>query len=434
MVAGGLVVLAGLVGLAVSVRRARATERRLGAVATRLDVPGAAEGVAPEDTLTRLERLAESAVLRVSEAEAGALRMAGALGELPQGVAVCDEVGTVVYRNEAAVALTELAPEDPEVDEAVADVVAAGLQGQRQSSSVELLGPPQRTLTVSGRPLDDGRRTIGAVAVVDDVSERRRLDLLRQDFVDNVTAELKTPLGGLALLASALAEEQEPALALRLARRLRDDALQVGRVIDDLAELSRVVAEILPQRELVPVHVVVTQAVREAGSGPAKGSVVVDVVDVPRRLTVEGHRRQLVSAVRRLVENALSASPEGTAVRVAVTRRGRWAEIAVSDQGPGIPGSELDRIFESFYRLDGEGRAGTRGAGLGLAIASQVAGAHGGEILVTSREGVGSTFMLRLPLGSRARHRHAAQRLARPRWESAVEEAEPQPRASAPAG
>ena len=413
LAAAGGVVLVSLLALAVSSHRRRSVSRRLAVVLARLDVPGADDEGGREDSMSRLERLAESAVLRVAEAEAAAERMAETLRELPSAVVMSNEQGAVVYRNDAAVALADVTPDNLEAEEAIFEVLEAGVHGERRSCAVELMGPPQRTLGVSGRPLDDGRRTIGAVAVVDDLSERRRFETVRQDFVDNLTAELKTPLAALGLLATTLAAEKDPKLVRRLAERLRDDAVRAGTIVDDISEFTRISAETTPERQLVPVQLVVAQAVEETRALSNLRSITVEVAEAPRRATVVGSRRQLVSAVRRLLENAVTFSEEGSVVRVAVRREGAWVEIQVTDHGPGIPAAELDRIFESFYRVAPNGSRDSAGTGLGLAIASQVASGHGGDIQLASTPGEGSTFTLRLPVRSDVRQRRARLRIRR---------------------
>jgi two-component system sensor histidine kinase SenX3 len=402
-----------LVALLVSVRRRRAITRRLSVVLARLDLPGASDASDGEDGMGRLEQLAESAVLRVSEAEAATDRLSETLDEMAQGVVICDERSCIVYRNSAATDLCEI-PEDGEAEDTVNELLRGGVGGDRRSCTIELLGPPQRTITVSGRPLDDGRRTLGAVAVLEDVSDRRHFDMIRQDFVDNVTAELRTPLGALGLLADTVVAENEPKLVRRLAERLRDDAIRMGRIVDDVAELSRIGTEAAPERQLVPVHLVVAQAVEEVRSHTTLGDVTIDAGEAPRRLVVLGDRRQLVSAVRRLVENAVVFSGEGLPVRVAIRRESSWVEIDVVDQGPGIPPTELDRIFESFYRVGKRGSRDPAGTGLGLAIASQVASGHGGEVQVTSTGEEGSTFTLRLPVRTAAGNRRLRLRARHP--------------------
>ena len=418
VIGASAVLVASLVALAVSIARRRAMARRLSAVVTRLDLAGGTGGGdegEEEDSMSLLERLAEAAVLRVSEAEAVAARMAGALDELAHGVVLANEQGRVVYRNRAAAALAGTGPENVEIEDALTEILLAGTQGGARSCTLDLLGPPQRTLTISGRPLDDGRRTLGSVAVVEDLSERARREAMGNDFVDNVTAELRAPLGALGLLASTVVAEDDPRLVRRMAERLRDDAVRMGTIVDDLAELTRVSADVTPDRQLVSVPLVVAQAVEEARSLAELRGVAVEVAGAPRRTMVIGNRRQLVSALRRLVENALSFSPEGSAVRVEVRRHDAWVEIDVVDRGPGIPADDQERIFESFYRIARNGSRHSGGLGLGLAIASQVAGGHGGEVRVESAPNQGSTFTLRLPALSHTAARRSRVRGAQPR-------------------
>jgi len=399
--AGVAVVLVVLVALLLGSRgRSRPVARRMAAVATRLENPGpSGQGQADDgDTVSRLERLAEGAVLRVSDAEAVVSRLAGALDGVASGVVICDEGGEVVHRNSAATAMARTNQGEDLVTEAVDDVLRSAVRGNPATRVLEMLGPPRRTLVVEGLPIDDGRRSVGGAAVIDDISERRRLDVVRRDFVTNLTAELKTPVAALGLLAGTIVSEDEPALTRRLAQRLSRDALLVGRVIDDLVELSRIDAQLLPVRDPVPVHLLVAQAVEEVRSLALHRSIRMDATEAPLGLTVVGDRRQLVSGLRHLIENAVRFSEDGSTVKLKVSV-GDMVEVAVRDQGAGIPARELGRIFECFYRVEATRRRDTAGIGLGLAIASQVAAAHGGDVTVESEEGTGSTFTLRLPIG-----------------------------------
>lgn len=391
-----VLVLLLLVLLVRAQRRSWPDVRRVASVAARLETPGGGdEGHGDDhDTVSRLERLAEGAVLRASDAEEAVSRLTGTLDGLVHGVAVSDEQGRVVYRNPAA----EERAGEAQVGEAMDQALKAAVHGERVSQTLELLGQPRRILTVTGWPLDDGRRTVGAAVTVDDVTESRRIETVRRDFVTNLTSELKTPVGGLGLVAQTIAGEDDPALVRRLAHRLSRESLRVGRVIDDLSELSRLDAQLMPVREAVPVHLLVAQAVEEMRSLAVSGNISVDASQAPPSLAVVGDRRQLVSGLRHLVENAVRYSGDTGRVQVKVAVQGSWVELSVHDQGPGIPAGELERIFECFYRVEGGQGRDSAGVGLGLAIASQVAAGHGGEVTVRSEEGNGSTFTLRIPV------------------------------------
>jgi two-component system sensor histidine kinase SenX3 len=362
----------------------------------------------------RLDRLAQVAAEEAAEAaqvrqEQDTLldRLAEALSAVPQGVVVCDETGTVRHRNQAGSvfaaarqgeALAELA-----VTGMLASVLSRPLGQPPLEQTLELYGPPRRTLLISAHPLGQDGRVIGAVAVIDDISERRRLDAVRRDFVANVSHELKTPVGALGILAETMQAEDDPAVSRRLAGRMHVEAFRVARIIDDLLDLSRIESEESPIRELVAVHLVVAEAVERIRPLAEHRGIHIDAGEAPKRLTVVGDRRQLVSALHNLLENATKYSDQNSTVVVraaAVVRSDvTWVEIDVVDHGIGIPSRDLERIFERFYRVDRARSRDTGGTGLGLAIVHHVATNHRGDVRVTSREGEGSTFTLRLPAG-----------------------------------
>ncbi|MET0908303.1 MAG: ATP-binding protein, partial [Ilumatobacteraceae bacterium] len=173
---------------------------------------------------------------------------------------------------------------------------------------------------------------------------------------------------------------------------------RVARTIDDLMELSRIELGEETVRDTVEVVDIVSGAVdRSAALGETR-DIYIAVLDLPDGVCVVGDRRQLISALGNLVENAVKYSEPGGHVQIRVRVEGRFAELMVADQGIGIPAADHDRIFERFYRVDkGRGRD-TGGTGLGLAIVRHIATSHGGEVLVSSAEGEGSTFVIRLPL------------------------------------
>ncbi len=323
-------------------------------------------------------------------------RLAGALGAVSEGVVVCDDSGQIVFQNDRATTVMGVHSADILARRAVVQMLgSAGLE--IQSQTLELYGPPPRTLTIVASTIEDASGRIGAVAVIEDVSERRHLESVRADFVANISHELKTPVGALALLAETLAGEDDHEVVNRLARRLQLESQRVARIVDDLLDLSRIESNGSPVREPVSVRLVVSQAVDRMRPAAEQRSVTITAGDLPRRLRIVGDRRQLVSAVFNLLENAVKYSEPATTVDVRLRSMGEWMEIDVVDRGIGIPERDLERIFERFYRVDrGRGRD-TGGTGLGLAIVRHVAGSHGGEVRVVSREGDGSTFTLRVP-------------------------------------
>ena len=349
--------------------------------------------------LTVAERIADAAERRAAESQATIDRLVDAFRLVGHGIVVCDDAGEVVFRNDRADELVDDRLGEALATHAVDRLLAAAVAGQQGSEQLELFGPPRRTLLVSAAPLVSTSRLIGAAAVIEDVSERRRLEAVRRDFVANISHELKTPVGALGLLAETLAGEDDAAVVGRLAERMQIEAFRVGRIIEDLLDLSRIEAEESPRRDPVPVHLVLAEAAERVRGVAEHRSIALDVHEPSRRLAVLGDRRQLVSAVHSLLENAVTYSDDGATVVLETRATGPWVEIVVSDTGIGIPARDLERIFERFYRVDRARARDTGGTGLGLAIVRHVAGNHGGEVTVRSQEGRGSTFTLRLPAG-----------------------------------
>ena len=377
--------------------------RRVASAALRLEEhPPESEPRFLEKNLSRLERAIDSSVVARDEVTVAAGRLAEALETIPQGVVICDENGDVTFRNQAATIFSSARHGDALVGAAIEEMLHKALRGGDDTHTLDLFGPPRRTLVVRASPLDDERRTVGALAIIDDVSERRRLEAVRRDFVANISHELKTPIGALGLLAETLLAEDDPDISRRLAERMTTEAFRVGRTIDDLLALSRIEAEEEPAREPVPVHLVVAEAVERMRPAAEQLGIGVRVAEARRTVTVMGDRRQIVSALYNLLDNAVKYSDAGSTVdvRVSVSADGSRVAIEVEDRGIGIPTRDHERIFERFYRVDRGRSRETGGTGLGLAIVRHVAGNHGGEVRVASREGEGSTFTLVLPAGA----------------------------------
>jgi two-component system sensor histidine kinase SenX3 len=272
--------------------------------------------------------------------------------------------------------------------------------GETHKGSIEIargpIGEGKRVLRVAVTLLsEDGM----VLVLLSDESEVRRIDAVRRDFVANVSHELKTPIGALGLLSEAiLGAKDQPQEVVRFASRMQNEAKRLTELVQEIIDLSRLQSSD-PLSKALPVDVedVIREAVNQAQISAESRGIHVEIggIDIA---TVIGDREQLIAAVHNLVENAINYSPEDTKVSVTAKCGPDLVEIAVSDQGIGIPDSELGRIFERFYRVDPARSRATGGTGLGLSIVKHVALNHGGDVKVWSKVGVGSTFSLLLPI------------------------------------
>lgn len=333
------------------------------------------------------------------------------LGALDVGVVVVDRDETAVFANPVARRMRVVDADRlalPVLCELVRSVTDSG---EPDSVTLDLTtpgrGPEHVSYLVRAMPLRDGGRVGSVVLRFSDITDARRLELVRRDFVANVSHELKTPVSALTLLAEAVQEAaDDPEAVQRFAARMQREGSRLGRLVQDLIELSRLQgAEALPGQSLVSIDRVIGEAV-DRSRLPADQTGITVVERIEPGLQVRGDETQLSTALGNLVDNAIAYSPQRT--RVGVTSRaevdsegGAWVEIAVTDQGIGIAESELDRVFERFYRVDQARSRATGGTGLGLAIVKHIATNHGGSVSVWSVVGSGSTFTIRLPLAGR---------------------------------
>lgn len=343
----------------------------------------------------RSRQLVEEADRGSTEASGGDLDefIAAAVDQLELGVVIASTSGNVVYRNRTASGLSGTLHGDVLIDEAVDVHLRGALGGESRHQTLELFGPPRRVYSITASPLERG----GGVAMIEDVTERARLDAVRTDFVANISHELKTPVGALAVLAEALSGADQPEVIERLAGKMVHEAHRASRTIDDLLELSRIELGGDAVRDVLAVSLVIAESVDRARPLADARTIDVQVGEPSDRLRLLGDRRQLVSAFGNLVENAVKYSERGSRVEIFAVGNGTWVDLSVRDFGMGIPARDLDRIFERFYRVDRARSRETGGTGLGLAIVRHVANNHGGEVRVESVEGEGSTFTLRIP-------------------------------------
>jgi len=329
-------------------------------------------------------------------------RIREALVRLDQGVVIWDADGEESMRNELAAdyladpftgALLR-----PHIDE----LLNRALRGAPVDEEVDIFGPPARSFFVHAQPLTATdaagvTQPIGAMAVIEDVSEIQRLHGMRRDFVANLSHELRTPIGAISLLSETVSMETDPEVVERLTGRLVDESTRLATVIDELLALSHIEHDQQPPHEPVAVQALVQDALNrvEVAADAAGLQMQANLPGEP--LVMDGDQQQLLSAITNLLENAIKYSNRGGSVTVAASRVDGAVEISVADSGIGIPASDQERIFERFYRVDRSRRSGSGGTGLGLSIVRHVALNHGGTVSVTSIEGEGSTFTLTLP-------------------------------------
>jgi two-component system sensor histidine kinase SenX3 len=378
-----------LIAVLVSARR---LDRRVASLAE----PRAGGAPAPAPTeridavLAQLE--AESEALRVDTA-----RLAAALHAVTDGVMVVDGDGQVLVCNVAASRFSGARHSDAVAEQAISELLEQALIGQPAERELILFGPPKQTLYLRAFPLPENGAPRGAVAFVRDVTEARRTENMRRDFVANVSHELRTPIGALAVLAEAIAGGSESEVTAQLAERMVRESERLARIVEDLLDLSLLEAQERAGREPLSVAALVGDAIDQVRVAADTRGISIDASTLPADLRIECDRRQVVSAVFNLLDNAVKYSEPGQPVEVTAERRDDRCAIAVRDHGIGIPSRDLERIFERFYRVDRARSRQTGGTGLGLAIVRHTAQAHGGEVTVESHEGEGTTFTLLLP-------------------------------------
>ncbi len=316
-VAVAVCVLVGVIAALLGRRSGRrAISQRLASLGTRLGLDPPQDEYNVETSLAYLEQVTGGAAQAVTESSSDAIRLRRSLDTLTQGVVLCDENGTVIYRNGRANALMVSRHGDALAAQAVTDVLEDAWHEGSAERTLDLYGPPRRTLQVRARQIDDGRRPLGVIALIEDVSERRRLEEIRRDFVANVSHELKTPMGALGLLAETLVSEPDPDVAQRLAGRIHNEAFRVSRIIDDLLDLSRIESEEAPPREPVLVNLVMADAIERVRATADQRGLEIVLHEPSPPVAVLGDRRQLVSAMHALLENAITYSYDNSKIVV----------------------------------------------------------------------------------------------------------------------
>lgn len=359
---------------------------------------------------------------RIAELERDRQDLGRILRGLGEGVVAVDRSGIVVHANPAAVSMLGLESAaaclgshmfvvipHPGVSDLLEDV----MRGDEGKVVRELVieGPAggDAMLVASVRPLrkagDESGEPEGAIAVVRDVTELRRLERARQDFFGNVSHELKTPVTAIRGAIETILDDPEMADDVRQSflEGAGRHSLRLSALVTDLLALARLEEGpgALQQAE-VDVAGVVGEVLAAAEASAGRREIVlelaVETVEGVPNFAVQGDEEALRQAIGNLVDNAVAHSDDGGAVRVGLARHGDVVRVAVQDHGSGIPEDAVERVFERFYRVDAARSRARGGTGIGLSIVKHVAQAHGGSVAVDSELGVGSTFTLALPV------------------------------------
>lgn len=306
---------------------------------------------------------------------------------------------TAIFQTSGIGALGVLRDNRLASEELLALVRLVRRSGELKMANLEIprgpIGDGRRNLHVTAAPIDNEGKIL---VFINDESEQQRIDAVRRDFVANVSHELKTPIGALMLLSEAvLGAKDDPEEVQKFAQIMQSESRRLSELVKEIIDLSRLQShDPLVAAYEVDIDEVVKEAINLSESA-AEARQVTIILNEKSNGVVIGDRDQLIMAVHNLIENAINYSPEKTRVTVTISDAGELIEVTVADQGIGIAETEQERIFERFYRVDPARSRETGGTGLGLSIVKHVALNHGGEIGVWSKEGVGSTFALRLP-------------------------------------
>ncbi|MDP9116379.1 MAG: ATP-binding protein [Actinomycetota bacterium] len=369
-------------------------------------------GAPAPEPLTPLPPVIAAAVEAVQAVQQGTDQPLASLvvEALDHGVVVLDGGDRAILVNPAARAMGVL-----DVDRLAFPDLARAASSARSRATVVTnwvdlpigrLGREPIALAVTAVPLaleSDGDGVQSVALLLADVSEQRRLEAVRRDFVANVSHELKTPVGALTLLAEAVQDAaDDPPTVARFASRMQHEGARLARLVGELMELSRVQGmDPMPGALSVDVRTLVDESADRAGLAAEQAGIEI-VVNCDDELVVRGNEAQLITAVANLVDNAIAYSARGTRVEVVASASSDHqarptVDIAISDQGLGIADADVDRIFERFYRVDPARSRATGGTGLGLAIVKNIVTNHLGTVSVASEVGRGSTFTIRLP-------------------------------------
>jgi two-component system phosphate regulon sensor histidine kinase PhoR len=367
----------------------------------RLPITGDAEIAAVWTSLNRMTRNLSQKMRDLSD---GKQRLELILEAMGQGVMVLDRTGRISFTNSSMVRVLGVDRDligktpleifrRPELENAVR-AVFAGDPGQ----VLEIAAGNSRVLQANVAPVAKVSSQVESVVVVfHDLTDIRRTERMRRDFIANVSHEFKTPLTSIRGYAETLLSgaNDDPKIAPDFLRTIERNAEHLEALVSDLLTLARLEAEVPATREQVDVKSVIDEQISSRTSAITERDIRVTVACPP--IEVQADRSRLSTALSNLIDNAIHYNKAGGEIRISAEMQNGTLNLSVADTGYGIPSEELPRIFERFYRVDKARARESGGTGLGLSIVKHAIESQGGAISVTSRIGAGSTFTIRLP-------------------------------------
>lgn len=318
------------------------------------------------------------------------------LNRLSEGVVLLNDLLRPVIANRAARELLRLDDANPSLPDELMSIARRAITArERVEDVIELWNPTRISVRVAAETLDEER---GVVLALRDISTEQRANRIRRQFVAHASHELKTPVASIQALSEAInsAISDDPVAVEDFAQRLLGETARLGKLIEDLLDLSRLEDPGSFSRRPVLVSRVALDEAELIKERAERHGVTLETA-VAADVWTQGDEQQLSLLIRNLLDNAVRYTPEEGTVRLEVERRDDQVVIVVSDDGIGIPLKAQARVFERFFRVDEARTRDQGGTGLGLAIVRHVADLYGGRVELRSEFGEGSTFIVYLP-------------------------------------
>ncbi len=356
------------------------------------------------DLARALNYMADEINAKVKNVSSEKAKLEAILASMFEGIMLTNEKGEILLINPSArkMFLIDLPPEGRKPLEiirnnALQEIVDRVLNENREviTQEVQIASPEQKTIMINGVPIVKDNVIEGAVFVFHDITELKRLEEIRKDFVANVSHELRTPISSIKGYAETLLDGKvdDKDTVKEFLGIIYQDSNRLANLIDDLLDLSRIESgKMKMEFELLEILPIVKSCINILGKA-AKDKSLSMKLDIPADLPkVPGDHKRLLQVFLNLLDNAIKYTPEGGSITISASGKEKMVQVDISDTGIGIPEKDLPRIFERFYRVDKARSRELGGTGLGLSIVKHIVQAHNGQVWVQSTLGHGSTF------------------------------------------